>query len=337
MAAAQHGLARRTTLDKRLTITAAISLAVGALAGAGITSALRDDSILAGGPSGGPVLARYSGRELTLAEADAELRAPGSQVSAGVLSTAEGKKGFVEGLVRVDLLARLAEEKGYHRDAAFRRRMKQELAATYLQREFEEPERKRAPTDAEIEKYFTENQAKLRRPERLRLAVIAFRAEDDATRRAKRPLAQQALAEVRRRANDYYAFGEVAAARSEEPKSAATSGELPPMSREELEAGFGPTLAAKAFAMARKPGTLLDGVVEGERGLFVVKLLAVDPPWEPKIEELRDSLRTQLTTERRSTGLEAFLGGIWKRADVKIDDAALKQLKAPPQGGAVAK
>jgi hypothetical protein len=324
-------------LNKRLTITAAISLALGALVGAGMSSITRDDSILGAGPSSGPTLVRYSGRTLTLGEAEAELRAPGSQISSGVLSTPEGKKGFVEGLVRVDLLARLAEEKGYHRDPAFTRRVKQELAALYLLKEFEEPERARAPTDAEIAKYFEEHQAKLWRPERLRLAVIVFRAEDDAARRAKRPIAERALAEVRRRSGDYYAFGEIAAAKSEEPRSAVTSGELPAMSRDELEAGFGPTLAATAFAMPRKPGALFDGVVEGERGLFVVKLLSVEPPYEPKLDELRDSLRTLLTTERRTTGLEAFLGGIWKRADVKIDEVALKQLKAPPAGGAAAK
>jgi hypothetical protein len=203
-------------LDKRIVITAAISLAIGALVGAGITALSRDDSLLGAGPSSGPTLARYSGRNLTLGEAESELRAPGSQISSGVLSTPEGKKGFVEGLVRVDLLARLAEEKGYHRDPAFTRRVKQELAALYLRKEFEEPERKKAPTDAEIAKYFEENRAKLQRPERLRLAVIVFRAEDDAARRAKRPLAERALAEVRRRSGDYYAFGELAAARSEE-------------------------------------------------------------------------------------------------------------------------
>lgn len=324
-------------MDRRIIITAAISLALGALGGAGISSVARDGSVRDAGAGGGPALARYAGRKLTLGEVQAELAAPGSQISSGVLSSPEGRRSYVEGLVRVDLLARLAEEKGYHRDPAFVRRLKQELAATYLEKEYEEPERKRAVTDEEVSKHFEANLSTLRRPERLRLAVIAFRAEDDATRRAKRPVAQQALAEVRRRSSDYYAFGELAAAKSEEPRSATTSGELPAMSREELEAGFGPTFAARAFGMARKPGTLLDGIVEGERGLFIVKLLAVEPPYEPKLEDVRDQLRAQLTTERRGKALEAFLGGIWKQADVKIDEEALKQLKAPPAGGAVAK
>ncbi len=327
----------RLVLDRRIVMTAAVSLAAGALAGVGIASLLRRDSVIEPPKPSGPTLARYAGRKLTLGEAEAELRGPGSQFSGSVVSTPEGRRSYVEGLVRLDLLARLAQEKGYHRDPAFVRRLKQELAAMYVDKEFEEPERKQAPTDADISKYFEENKGKIQRPERLRLAIIAFRAEDDATRRAKRPIAQRVLGEVKRRSGDYYAFGEIAAARSEEPRSAATSGELPAMSREELEAGFGPTLAAKAFAMARKPETLLDGLVEGERGFFIVKLLGVEQSYEPKLDDVRDSLRTQLTTERRTKGLEAFLGDIWKKADVKIDEEALKQLKAPPAGGAVGK
>jgi hypothetical protein len=324
-------------LTKRDGIIAATGVALGLLAGYAIARSSGSGSLMDAPDASGPTLARYSGQKLTLGEAEAELRVPGRQISAGVLSTPEGRRGYVEGLVRLDLLARLAEEKGYHRDPAFVRRVKQELAATYLEKEFEEPARKRVPTDEEVAKYFEESKGKIQRPERLRIAIVAFRAEDDATRKAKRPVAQQVLGELRRRSGDYYAFGEIAAARSEEPRSAVTSGELPAMSREELEAGFGPTLAAKAFAMPRQPGTLLDGVVEGERGLFLVKFLGVEPAYEPKLEEVRDSLRTQLATERRTKGLEAFLGDVWKKADVKVDEEAVRQLKAPPAGAAAAK
>jgi parvulin-like peptidyl-prolyl isomerase len=316
-------------MSKLIVVTVSLCLVVGALAAVAFASAWRAPSMLDGEKSSGPILAHVAGRDLRLGEVDHQLRLP-NPPAAALLSTPDGRKSYVEGLVRLDLLAHLAEEKGYARDPAFLLRMKQELAATYLEKEFEEPERKRAPTDDELARYFEENKAKLQRPERLRLAVIALRAEDDATRKAKRPLAQQVLAEVKRRSGDYYAFGELAAAKSEEPRSAATSGELPAMSREELENGFGPTLAAKAFAMPRTPGTLLDGVVEGERGLFVVKLLSVEPAYAPKLDDVRDAIRTQLTAERRSTALEAFLADAWKRADVRIDEKALEQLKVSP-------
>jgi len=309
-----------------------VGMTLGLLAGYGLAHFSAPPSVVDPPGASGATLARYAGRKLTLGDAQAQLALPNAP-SASLLSTPEGRKSYVEGLVRLDLLARLAHEKGYDRDPAFLTRARQELAAMYLENEFEEPARKRAPTDAEVAKYFEESKGRLQRPEKLRLAIVVFRAEDDATRKAKRPVAQQVLAEIRRRSGDYYAFGQIAASRSEEPRSAATSGELPPMSRAELEDGFGPTLAEKAFGMPRKPGTLLDGVVEGERGLFIVKLLAAEPPYEPKLEDLRDTLRTQLATERRAKALEAFLGDVWKSADVKIDEEALKQLRAPPPAG----
>lgn len=319
-------------MTKRDAVFATIGIGLGLLSGYAAARYSESRFLLDAPAASGPTLARYAGRKLALGEVQAQLALPNAP-SASLLSTPEGRKSYVEGLVRLDLLARLAEEKGYHRDPPFVRRVRQELAAMYLEKEFEEPARKRAPTDEEVAKYFEESKGRLQRPEKLRLAIVAFRAEDDGTRRAKRPVAQQVLAEIRRRSGDYYAFGEIAAARSEEPRSAVTSGELPPMSRAELEGGFGPTLAEKAFGMPRKPGTLLDGVVEGERGLFIVKLLAAEPPYEPKLEDVRDALRTQLATERRTKGLEAFLGDVWKSADVKIDEEALKQLKAPPPAG----
>lgn len=315
-------------------VIAVVGVGLGLVAGYGVARLSGSGSLLDAPDASGPTLARYAGGKLTLSEAEAELRVPGSQASSSVVSTPEARRSFVEGLVRLDLLARLAEEKGYHRDPAFLRRVRQELAATYLEKELEEPARKRAPTDDDVARYFEETKTKLARPERIRIAVVAFRTEDDATRKAKRPVAQQVLAELRRRAGDPYAFGEVAAARSEEPRSAATSGELPAMSREELEAGFGPTLAATAFGMPRQHGTLLDRVVEGERGLFLVRFLGAEPAYEPKLEDVRDALRTQLATERRTKDMEAFLGDVWKRADVRIDEDALKQLKPPPALGA---
>jgi hypothetical protein len=65
-----------------------------------------------------------------------------------------------------------------------------------------------------------------------------------------------------------------------------------------------------------------------------VKLLSVEPPYDPKLEEVRDGIRTKLAAERREKGMEAFLSGIWKGADVRIDEEALKQLKAPQAGAA---
>lgn len=138
-------------------ITGIVAVAFGVIAGYALARSCRSDSLLDAPDAAGATVARYADRKLTLAEAEAELRLPGSEASASVVATPEARKSFVEGLVRLDLLAHLAEEKGYARDPAFVRRVKQELAATYLEKEFEAPARKAAPTDEDVAKYFEEN------------------------------------------------------------------------------------------------------------------------------------------------------------------------------------
>src|SRR6266511_5275245 len=185
---------------KREVVIAVLCTSTGLLAGYALARSPAPPSVVDAPSASGPTLARYAGRKLALGEAQAQLALPNAP-SASLLSTPEGRKSYVEGIVRLDLLARLAHEKGYGRDPAFLTRARQELAAMYLEKEFEEPARKRAPTDDEVAKYFEESKGRLQRPEKLRLAVVAFRAEDDATRRTKRPVAQQVLAEIRRRSS----------------------------------------------------------------------------------------------------------------------------------------
>src|SRR6266540_3604867 len=160
---------------KREVVIAVLCTSTGLLAGYALARSPAPPSVVDAPSASGPTLARYAGRKLALGEAQAQLALPNAP-SASLLSTPEGRKSYVEGIVRLDLLARLAHEKGYGRDPAFLTRARQELAAMYLEKEFEEPARKRAPIDA-------------------------FRAEDDATRKAKQPVAQQVLAEIRRRSS----------------------------------------------------------------------------------------------------------------------------------------
>src|SRR6266542_6291291 len=132
-----------------------VGMTLGLLAGYGLAHFSAPPSVVDAPGRAGPTLARYAGRKLALGEVQAQLALPNAP-SASLLSTPEGRKSYVEGLVRLDLLARLAHEKGYDRDPAFLTRARQELAAMYLEKEFEEPTRKRAPTDAEVAKYRSE-------------------------------------------------------------------------------------------------------------------------------------------------------------------------------------
>ncbi|WP_277957867.1 peptidylprolyl isomerase [Anaeromyxobacter oryzisoli] len=262
--------------------------------------------------STGEVVARARRVEVHGSDLEAALAGPAGANASAV----------VEGIARTRYLARLAEDAGLQRDPEFTRQYAESLAALYLQRKFEEPERKRAPADDEVRGYFEAHRAEIVRPERARLALIALIAAAPDQRASKRKAADAALAQLRGRTADPFAFGELARVRSDLPEAAATNGELPPLSREELTDRFGAPLADAAFRLG-KTGEVHPGVVETERGFFLVKLLGREPARNPSFDELKDVMRARLTRERREQHRKEFLDAIWKEADIRIDEAAL--------------
>lgn len=273
----------------------------------------------------GAVVARFSGHVLRTGDVESRMRAMPDMVRARFRAP-EARKGLVEDLVREQLLARLAEEKGYQRDPELAKRYAEELGNVYLEKEFEEPERKRAPTDEELRKYFDEHHAELARPERVRIALVEFKVAQPSEREKKRALAQQILSEARAKAKDYYAFGKLARARSEDERTRASSGELGYVSREELGNGYGPELAKAAFGLT-KTGEVGGVVVESAGGFYVVKLLGREAAYEPRFEAIRDALQARVVNERRNADRKRFLEELWKSAGVKIDDDAVKRLE----------
>jgi peptidyl-prolyl cis-trans isomerase C len=294
----------------------AATFAAGAWAGHAMTA--RADR---GGASGGPTVATYSGGRVDAATVRAALAREPAATRSGHPEVA---KRIVDDLVRTRILASLASEKGYDRDPEIAQRQAELLASAYLEKEFDAPERARPPTDDEVRAWFEAHRAEFERPERVRVAVIAFPAVTPAERDAKRGRATAALAEAKRREKDYYAFGELARRRSEDPKTAARQGELPIMSREELTAAVGLELATAAFEVP-EPGKVHPAVVEGASGLYVLKLLGRETARNPTFEELRDTIRARLAAERLSERRKAFLERAWNEAHVHVDEAALRE------------
>ena len=278
----------------------------------------------------GAVIARFGAHALHAGEFEARLRAT-PEVAKERLASPEGRKQLVEEMVRQQLLAHRAEEKGYQRDPEFAKRYAEELGAFFLEKEFEEPERRRAPTDEELRKYFDAHQAEMSRPERVRIALIAFKVTSPEQREKKRALARATLSQAKAKAKDYYAFGSLARARSEDERTRASSGELGYTSRDDLTVGYGPELAQAAFEM-RNANEIRGSVVEAPNALYVVKLVGREAAYEPRFEMVRDVLRGRLTNERRNADRKQFLDDLWKQADVKIDEDALKNLKLTSPG-----
>jgi len=313
-----EAVAAHAKSSRPLVATAVIAAAIAGAAGYFIGHARGGGSPLDGRPSGGAVVARFDGEKVTVGELEALAGPKDGPLRARLADPAE-RKEFVEGWTRTLLLARRAEAAGFHRSQAFAQRYAQELSTSFVEKELLESPAGKIPADDELRGWFAEHEKELQRPERVRLAVISFDAPDEAARTKKRAAAQGALGAARERPMDPYAFGNLARLRSEDPRTRALNGELPPMSREELTSAFGPELAAAAFELT-EAGAVLPRVVEAPRALHVVKLIARERAEHAAFDEVKELLRQRLTSERRSKGRRDFVDGAVRDAGMSIDE-----------------
>lgn len=305
------------------TLVATGALAVAFVAGLAFERSHAPAGSLAAGE--GPVVARFGNHGIGADQIRAALASQRIAVRAGAAGTA---KEIVEDLARTWILALRAVEKGYDRDPEIVRRYAEQLASLYLEKEVGALP---PPTEADVRAYLEAHRSELAQPERVRAAVISFAAASPADRAAKRAKAAAALKEALARRGAYYAFGELARAKSEDPRTAARNGELGELTREELTAAIGPEVAAAAFSMSM-PG-IHEAVIESAAGYHVLKVLARVAAYEPRFEDVRDRLRERLANERRTERRKAVIEEAWKQADVRIDDDALQKVVAEVRSG----
>lgn len=279
------------------------------------------------GKPGTPV-ATFDGVSLTDADLKAQLEEQAPFVRARYAS-AEGKREFLDNLVRFELLAREAQKKGYAKDPDIVRQHKRNMVALYVQREFEEPQQKQPIPEEELRKYYEDHKSDYVRPERVRAAHVLFAApsDDAAKRKDRRAAAEAALAELREKdARDYSAFGALARKASEDVASRPLGGDLQFLSREDLAKRAGEEVAQAAFGAAEM-GRVLDTIVETPKGFHIVKVLGKENPLDLAFEGVKDSIRSRLVYERRSAAYKTFLEGLNQKAGLKIDAAALEAVK----------
>jgi peptidyl-prolyl cis-trans isomerase C len=315
----------RLAAGRRLLLpTAAVVAAVAIVAGGvgfAFGRARSGGGPIDGRPSSGAVLARFDGETVTVGELEALAGPKDGQLRAQFRNPA-ARKEFVEGWTRTLLLARRAEAEGFHRTQEFARSYAQELSTAYVEKKLDASAAGRALTDDEVRAWFAEHEQELQRPERVRLAVISFDAPDAAARAKKLGSAHATLAAAQQRPLDPLAFGNLARLRSEDPRTRALNGELPPMSREELTSAYGPELATAAFELS-EAGAILPRVVETASALHVLKLVVREREQRPAFDDVKEVLRQRLTSERRSRGRREVVDAAVRDAGMTVDEKAI--------------
>ena len=276
--------------------------------------------------SGGTPVASWEGDRVTAEELTRRLEEL-SPEQRERYQTLEQKREYVEGMARFELLAREAVARGLQNDPEVVASTKRALVSRLMRSQLDEA----TPpvSDAEVAAAYERQKEDYVRPAQVRLSQIFFAAprSDAAAVAAARLKAEQVLAQARALSTrDYAAFGRLAHALSEEPRSQPLDGDLRYRSLDQLTRDFGPEVAEAARALLPQGPGALSGVVQTDAGLHVLRLTASQPALHLSLEEARPELAGRLAQDKRSRAWSELVTTLAQRSGFSVDAAALSRV-----------
>jgi peptidyl-prolyl cis-trans isomerase C len=241
--------------------------------------------------------------------------------------TLEQKREYVEGLARFELLVREAVARGLHNDPEVVASTKRALVSRLMRQQLDEAQP--PVSDAEVAASYERQKEDYVRPEQVRLSHIFLAAPraDAARVAAARTRAEKLLAEAKALPpKDFAAFGRLARAHSEEPRTQPLDGDLRFRSLEALGQDFGPEVAEAARALAASGPGALSGVVQTDAGLHVLRLTGYQPALDLKLGDVREQIAGRLSQEKRTRAWAELLTRLERGAGLALDTAALSRV-----------
>ncbi len=310
------------------------ALALGALAGCGDDAKKGSDLTLAAGDleetEKGQIVARIGDEAITVEEFESRLNQQSPFVRARYDSP-QRKREFLDSLVRFELIAAEAERQGYGDDPDVKLAKKQAMVRAFTTGELRDLVSLSDITDADIEAYYTANEAEFVRPAQVRLSHMVLPDEEQARAlltevggliEADRLKTREIFAEfVRRHATD--------------EKARLDAGDVgfvgePGVSKTPNQAQVPPAVAKAAFALVAV-GDLADAPIKSSAGWHLVQKTGFRRPYRRELSDARTSIRNTLFRTRKAEAMEAFVTDLRNKAEITIDEAALEQVKVEPK------
>ncbi|MGH7296990.1 MAG: peptidylprolyl isomerase [Polyangiaceae bacterium] len=269
------------------------------------------------------VLARVGDRVITLGDFEAALEHM-DQFDRMRYQAPDRRKELLCEMIDVMLLADEARQKGYDKDPVTQQELREVLRDAMLKRAREGAP---APNDIpqeEVREYFEAHKAEFADPERRRVSVIVLAGEAGAA----------PVLEAARKASPAQ-WGELVRTKSVDPGAktpvpSEMAGDLgfvaPPGDMRGANPKVPEEVRAAAFEIG-KPGEVLGRVVKAGGKAYVVKLTSRTEPHERTFEEAERAIRVKIAQDKIRAREDALLDELRKQFPVKIDEAALAQVK----------
>jgi peptidyl-prolyl cis-trans isomerase C len=226
----------------------------------------------------------------------------------------EKKKEMLDNLIRIEVMAKEAEKRGYDQDPEVVRVKKQQMISKFLQKEFESKLRVEDVPDADVQKYYGEHPEEFNRPEEVRVSQVLLK--DKA--RADKVVAEARAGDK----NDAKVFRELVTKYSEDEDSKPRGGDL--TSFDKASTLYPKPVVEAAFAL--KDIGDISAPVKSDKGYHVLRLTQKRPGFSRPLAEVKRQIQQRLFREMRTKALDAFVADLKKKYAVTIDEANLAKV-----------
>jgi peptidyl-prolyl cis-trans isomerase C len=229
-------------------------------------------------------------------------------------SSPEKKKEFVDNLVRIEVMAKEAEKRGYDKDPEVVRVMKQQMISKFVQKDFESRLRVEDVPDADVQKYYNEHPEEFNRAEEVRVSEILVKDKAKADK-----VAREAAALNRA---DPKAFRELVTKYSEDDDSKSRGGDLTSFER---STKLVPEPIVEAAFALKEVGDV-SAPVKIDRGYAILKLTGKRPGFSRPLAEVKRTIQQRLFKDLRTKAMESFIEDLRKKYTITIDEGNLAKV-----------
>lgn len=241
----------------------------------------------------------------------------------GRYAALDKRKELLDLMIRVEVMAKEAERRGYENDPEVVRVKKQQMVTRFVQKEFESKLKVEDVPAADVEKYYREHPEQFNRPEEVRVSQILVKDKAKADK-----IVTQARAAD---ANDPKVFRDLVTKFSEDEDSKPRGGDL--TSFEKNTTLYPRPVVEAAFAL--KELGEISPPIKSERGYHILRLTQKKPGYSRPLPEVKRQIQQSLFRDMRTKLLDAFVADLRKKYKVTIDEQNLAKVavEAGPSDG----
>jgi len=271
----------------------------------------------------GEVLASVNGINIYMDEYKKRMEKQSPYIRARY-NTIEKRKEFLESMVRFELLAQAAIDKGLDKDPDVIRAAKQVMTQKLMQVEFEEKTKREDIPEEQMRTYYDEHKSEYNKAAMRRASHILISIPADANKtlvKAAQKKANKIFKEAKASKNNPNSFRKLAKEYSEDKATKTHGGDVGYFARTEDGGSRLKEFSDAVFKMGKIND--ISGPIRTKLGFHIVRLTGKRDKIERSYEQVRTQIQHRLFKENRTKMFDDFISQLNKKAKININEKLL--------------